>query len=70
MNSRHFTVRALDDQGRDHNSERLGSLHVEDQLDPRRLHDREVGGLFSLENSASVDAREAIAIRETAAIGH
>ena len=35
-------------------AERLGSLEIDDQLDFRGLHDRQVGGLFTLENATRV----------------
>jgi Peptidase family M23 len=36
--------------------ERLGGLKVDHELELGRLHDRQIGGLFALENSARIDA--------------
>jgi hypothetical protein len=41
---------------RDGEAEGLGGLEVDDELELGGLHDREVGGLFALENPTSVDA--------------
>jgi hypothetical protein len=47
-------------------AKRLGGLEIDDQLDFRRLHDRQVSGLLALENPAGVDASEAVVIRKIA----
>ena len=49
---------------RDSEAERLGGAEIDDQVDFRCLLDRQIGGLLALENSASVDAGEAIGIGE------
>lgn len=48
--------------GWDVDAERLGSLEIDDQLEPSRSGDRQVDGLLALENAASVDAHLAIGI--------
>jgi hypothetical protein len=42
--------------------EGLGGLEIDDELEFRRLHDRQVGGLFSFENPPGVDAGLTISI--------
>src|SRR6516164_432584 len=46
----HHLVGAGEDRGRDRQAERLGSLEVDDQLEGRRLLDREIGRLGAVEN--------------------
>jgi hypothetical protein len=48
----------------------LGNGSVDDQLEFGRLHDRQVAGLLSVEDAASVSARLAVSIRNTAPIAH
>ena len=51
-------------------AERLGSLEVKDQLDFRRLLDWQIGRLFTLQNSTSIDADQTVRIGKTASIAH
>src|SRR6516165_4514034 len=51
-------------------AEPLGSLEVEDQLDFRRLLDWQIGGLFALQNPASIDADQTVRIGKAASIAH
>ena len=45
-----------EDARRDGQAKRLGGLEVDDKLELGQLDDRQVAGLFALEDSASVDA--------------
>src|SRR5439155_11109539 len=47
-----------------------GSFHIDDQLEDGRLEDRQVGGLFTLQNTADVDTGLAISVRDTRSIAH
>jgi hypothetical protein len=59
------------EQGRwDAQPERLGGLHVDDQLDACELLDREVGRPLTLENPAGLEADEAVPFGEASTIGH
>ena len=51
-------------------AERLGSLVVEDQLDLGGLLDRQIGWLFTLQNSTSIDADQTVRIGKTASVAH
>src|SRR5215218_10818744 len=51
-------------------SERFGGPEVEHQLELRRLYDRQVARFGALENSASVDTRLAIRIRQAGAVAN
>src|SRR3954464_13751851 len=51
-------------------AQRLGGLEIDNQLDLRGLHDRQVGWLFALENPPDIDASLAISIRETTSVAH
>src|SRR6516165_11207099 len=58
-------------QGQWHgNAERLGGLEVDDQLDFRGLHDREVSRLLAFENAPGVDAAQTICVRSIASVAH
>ena len=51
-------------------AERLGGLHVDDQLDPRGLLHRQVGGL-PLENAAGIGAADqTVRVQGTDAVAH
>jgi hypothetical protein len=63
-------VGAADQRQRDSEAERLGSLEVENHLDFRGLHDRQVSRLLALENPAGVDADLTERIRNTASVAH
>ena len=51
-------------------TERLGSLEVDDQFEPSDLRDRQVGRLLALENAASVDPDLTVLVGKTAAVAH
>src|SRR5262249_6141152 len=55
-------VRSPDERVGDVDAERLCGLEVYDQFDFGRLLDRQVGGLFALENAAGVDAGYAVCV--------
>src|ERR1700730_4451501 len=61
---------SLSDRPRDSEPEGHRSLEVYDQLDFRRLHDRQVGRLLAFENPTRVDAGLAIRIGNTASVTH
>src|SRR5438128_6385923 len=63
-------VGASEERERERKSERLGGLHVDNQLDSRDLLDRQVGGLVALENPAGVEAGDAIYLGSKAAVAH
>src|SRR5262245_57150036 len=52
------------------NSECLGSLEVDDQLEFRRLLHWQVGGLLASENAAGVDAGQAVRSVEISTVAH
>src|SRR5215207_4852370 len=51
-------------------AEHARSLSVDDQLELRRLHDRQIGGLGTLEDAASIDANLSIGFREVRSVAH
>src|SRR6266699_2082016 len=51
-------------------AERLGGLEVEDQLDFRGLHDREVSRLLAFENAAGVETGQTVRLRNAASVAH
>src|SRR5262249_25683080 len=51
-------------------AERLGGVKVDHELELGRLHDRQVGGLGTLENAARVDAGLTIGIGKAGAVAH
>src|SRR2546425_794042 len=51
-------------------TECLGSVEVDHQLEFGRLHDRKVGGLLALENPAGVNAGQATRVRKTRTVAH
>src|SRR5262245_35539517 len=61
-------VGAADKRQRNREAERLCGLEIDDQLDFRRLLDRQVGGLFAPENPASINAGDTIYFRSTGAV--
>ena len=48
----------------------LGSLEVDDQFELGRLHHRQVGGLFALENATDIDCKLTVGIRHTRPVAH
>ena len=50
-------------RGRQDEAEHPGGLMVDDQFEFRRLHNRKVGGLCALEDTAGIDADLTIGIR-------
>src|SRR6202011_2346397 len=55
---------------RDFDAERLGSLEIDDQLELGQLHNRQIGGLFALEDSPGVDALLTIWVNKAGSIAH
>ena len=47
---------------------RLGGLHIDHQLDFRRLLHRQVGRLLTFENPADVDTGQTVLLRITASV--
>ena len=56
-------VGAADQRQWDGEAERPGGLEVEDHLDFRRLHNRQVSRLLALENSPGVGAEQTVIFR-------
>jgi len=50
--------------------ERFGCLEIDHQFEFRRLYDRQVGGLFALENSAGVDAGLAVSLSDVGPVAY
>src|SRR5262249_51659388 len=63
-------VDAANQRHRDAEGQRLGGLHVEDELDFGRLLDRQVSRLLALKNSPGIDAEWAVRIQNGASISH
>src|SRR5215831_20454123 len=63
-------VDAANHRQRDGEAERLGGLHVDDELHFGRLLDRQLGGLLAFENSACIDAERAVRIQNGASVSH
>ena len=55
-------VGAAGKRERHRDAERPGGFHIDDQLESRRLLDRQIGRLFALENSACVDAERTVSV--------
>src|SRR6516165_827165 len=51
-------------------AKRLGGLEIDHQFKPGRLHNRQVGRFFPLENSSSVNAILPVRIREPVSVAH
>src|SRR5207302_3934085 len=56
--------------GRKCDAERHGGLEVDDELEPGRLYNRQVGRLLTLEDAASVDASLVVCIGHTGTVAH
>src|SRR5262252_5455165 len=54
----------------DNKPECVGRLQVDDELELGRQYDRKVGGLFSFENAASVNANQAKQICHARSVAH
>jgi hypothetical protein len=63
-----YLVGAAEQREWDGETERLCGLEVYNQLDLRRLHDRQVGRLLALENLPGVDADQTIIFRFIASV--
>jgi hypothetical protein len=69
-NSLDHLVGAADKWQRNREAKRLRGLEIDDHLDFRRLLDRQVGRLLTLENPAGEDAYLAVRIRPSGAIAN
>src|SRR5262249_58279370 len=65
----HFVGELLQLQ-RHFQAERLGSLEVDDELEFARLHDRQSGGLLTLEDAADIDGGLAVRVGQARGVGH
>src|SRR5207244_3922124 len=63
-------VGATEQRERESDSERLGGLEVDVELDFCGLLDRQIGWFFALENAAGVDASQAVVICNAASVTH
>src|SRR6266567_6881624 len=63
-------VRAAQQREWDGEAERFGSLEVYDQLDFRRLLDRQITRLLSLKNFPGVDPHQTVIFRFIASVAH
>src|SRR5258708_6070929 len=61
---------AGEEYARDCVAERLGGLHVDDQINLRDLLHRLVGRLFALENAARIAAEHAIRLTRVGSVTH
>src|ERR1700730_2696722 len=61
-------VGAGEDRGRDREAELLRGLEIDDQLEPRRLFDRQIGGFLALEDPSNVNAEPVKGGREAGSI--
>src|SRR5262245_21061453 len=52
------------------NAERFGRLEINYELKFRGLHDRQIGGRGTLENTAGIDANLSVALGEAVAVAH
>src|SRR5215468_4155752 len=75
-NSRHRTalfdhlVRARLHRRRHANAERLGGFEIDDQFKLGRLQDWQFGRIFTLENPARINARQAVAVQKVRSVAH
>src|SRR6516162_2168281 len=56
--------------GRNGEAERLGRLHVNDQLEFGRLLDRQITGLFAFKNAAGMDPDQVESVRKIRSVAH
>ena len=55
---------------RDGKAERLGGLEIDDEFEFARLHDRQIGWFFALENACGIDAKLARLMADAGTIAH
>src|SRR5262249_10191739 len=63
-------VGASNERVRNGEAERLGGFEIGDQFKLRCLHDWQFGGIFTLENSASINAGQAVAVKNVRSVAH
>ena len=59
-------VGAGEDQRRDREAERVRGLEIDDEIEPNRLLDRQVGGARSLQNPINIAGGSAKVVRRIA----
>src|ERR1700756_5016067 len=55
---------------REGDAERLGGLEIDDELDFRGLHDRQIARLLTLEDPTGIDANLAKRLRKARSVAH
>src|SRR4029077_791670 len=63
-------VGAAEQRNRDRDAERLSGLEIEDQLDFRRLLDRQIGRFLALEDAAGIDAGQTICVANAGSVSY
>src|SRR6516162_6791504 len=63
-------IGAADERGRELESENLGSLQIDDELELRDQLDRQIRGLFAIEDSSGINASATMGLREISSVAH
>src|SRR5262249_161601 len=51
-------------------AQRLSGFEIDDQFKLGRLHDRQFGGIFTVENPAGINAGQAVAVKNVSSVAH